>query len=506
MVGRVWAWGGNAAGTLGDGTFNSRTERRVVEGLPPIARISAGARHSLAIDMSGRVWGWGAQESGQLCNKSRADAPGPEFSLRPTLLATPAAGVASAQAAGSRSLFLGQDGTVSVCGASAQLAVCHDVRAADGAATTSRQVLPTLLGSTRIFAQREASYSIGPGGRVASCGSNEAGELGKGALSGAISTPAYISTLENIIEGAAGDRFAVVVRRDGAVFAWGENSLGQLGVATVGQGVGNPSVVRTLAGALNLGLDLLADPDSDGAPNSAELEAGTDPFVADNTALREGDAGYALFARQQTRDLLMREATQAEAGTAAARISNLLVTRAGVVDEIVRGEEYDRATGAIGRLYFATYQRVPDAGGQRFWTQQLRRGTSLEQIASQFATAPEFEAIYGSLSNRQYVEQLYQNVLGRPGDSGGIVFWTGQIDANATSRGGLLAAFSESAEFKARAAIRVAVCGVFSGMLQRAPSQAEFEAWVVDVAARGSVVELADATIRSGEYARRFAP
>ena len=35
---------------------------------------------------------------------------------------------------------------------------------------------------------------------------------------------------------------------------------------------------------------------------------------------------------------------------------------------------------------------------------------------------------YGSLTNRQFVETVYLNVLGRPGDAGGNAnYWTGQL-------------------------------------------------------------------------------
>lgn len=504
--GRVWSWGGNAAGTLGDGSFNSRVRPAVVEGLPTIVRISAGARHSLAVDSAGRVWGWGAQESGQLCNKPRASAPGPDSALRPVLLSVPAGGVAIVAAAGSRSVFLGQDGSVSVCGASDQSAVCHDVVASDGVAVTSLQRLAPLDGSVRAFANAEATYTISRDGRVASCGSNSSGELGKGIVSGGISTPAYLSTVANITEGAAGNQFAIVVRRDGAVFAWGDNSLGQLGVSAAGGSSGNPVQVRTISGPLSLGIDPDADPDGDGAPNEAELAAGTDPFTRDNAVLGETEFGYQLFTRQQYRDFLVREATTSEAATAAVRIVNQLATRPSVVDDVLKSAEFDRTTGAISRLYFATYQRAADRGGLRFWTGELRRGTSFVVIATAFTTAPEFAATYGNLNNRQYVERLYLNVLGRSGDVGGIAFWTAEVDAGRISRGGLLAAFSESGEFRARSAASVAIATVYSAMLGRNASQQEFDAWVTALGAADNTIALISGAIASGEYAARFLP
>jgi hypothetical protein len=51
------------------------------------------------------------------------------------------------------------------------------------------------------------------------------------------------------------------------------------------------------------------------------------------------------------------------------------------------------------------------------------------------------------LSNGDYVNALYNNVLGRPADSGGYTYWTNQL-AGGMTRAQLLLAFNDSAEFE----------------------------------------------------------
>ena len=67
-------------------------------------------------------------------------------------------------------------------------------------------------------------------------------------------------------------------------------------------------------------------------------------------------------------------------------------------------------------------------------------------MASGFAASPELVATYGALNNKQFVEQLYWNVLDRGGDGGGITYWTNLLDTHTQSRGQVLAGFSESTE------------------------------------------------------------
>ena len=76
----VYAWGRNDTGQLGN---NATTDAMLpvavtVTGTPmsnkTIVEIASGARHSLAIDSSGKVYAWGHNGSGQLGNNSTVNA------------------------------------------------------------------------------------------------------------------------------------------------------------------------------------------------------------------------------------------------------------------------------------------------------------------------------------------------------------------------------------------------------------------------------------------------
>lgn len=83
---------------------------------------------------------------------------------------------------------------------------------------------------------------------------------------------------------------------------------------------------------------------------------------------------------------------------------------------------------AAYRLYGGAFDRVPDEGGLYFWIDYLDRGGSLRNAASQFIDSAEFVSLYGTgLSNTDFVQQLYLNVLGRPGEADGVTYWTSYL-------------------------------------------------------------------------------
>lgn len=106
--------------------------------------------------------------------------------------------------------------------------------------------------------------------------------------------------------------------------------------------------------------------------------------------------------------------------------------------------------GQIFRLYQAALNRAPDKDGLGFWIAQMDRGaTSLHDVAQSFIDSPEFRSLYGAHpGDAAFVDALYQNVLHRAGETGGVSYWNGVL-ANGASRADVLAAFSESTENQA---------------------------------------------------------
>ncbi len=139
---------------------------------------------------------------------------------------------------------------------------------------------------------------------------------------------------------------------------------------------------------------------------------------------------------------------------------NVLDKASGAVDQLVNVErlqfgdsavalDVTGAPGQIYRLYEAAFNRAPDIGGEGYWIWNMDHGTSLANVALAFSQSAEYTQIYGSLSNVDFVKQLYVNALDRQFDAGGLAYWTNWL-ADGASRGDVMVGFSESAENQAK--------------------------------------------------------
>jgi serralysin len=102
--------------------------------------------------------------------------------------------------------------------------------------------------------------------------------------------------------------------------------------------------------------------------------------------------------------------------------------------------------GQAYRLYQAAFNRVPDLGGLGFQTHALDSGLTLTQVAFNFIASPEFQATYGNVDDTQFLTLLYQNVLHRAPDDGGLAFHLDEMHNQNQSRALELVHFSESPE------------------------------------------------------------
>ena len=99
------------------------------------------------------------------------------------------------------------------------------------------------------------------------------------------------------------------------------------------------------------------------------------------------------------------------------------------------------------RLYVAYFDRVPDTDGWTYWnTQHVVGGQRLEGISDYFTQSAEFTATYGNLSDAEFVNLVYINVMGRYADAAGEHYWQDRL-AEGTTRGEMMVQFSESPEF-----------------------------------------------------------
>ncbi|GGK18259.1 DUF4214 domain-containing protein [Salinarimonas ramus] len=124
--------------------------------------------------------------------------------------------------------------------------------------------------------------------------------------------------------------------------------------------------------------------------------------------------------------------------------------------DLVAALDVQGNAGQAFRL-FDVFDRDPDRAGLSSWVEFLDEGGSLASMASAFLLSNEFATKFGAasaLSNEEYVNILFANVLDREADAEGAAFWSGQLDAG-LSREAALVAFTESAENQAQVAPQI---------------------------------------------------
>ena len=245
-----------------------------------------------------------------------------------------------------------------------------------------------------------------------------------------------------------------------------------------------------------------ADSDHDGMPDEVEVREGTNLLVKDNDLF----TNHRWFAMQQYRDFLGREGEPAGLQFWTQQLDTATLTRAQVIESFFNSEEFQGSVAPIVRLYLATFLRLPDTAGLLNWVAAYRTGLPLETIAQAFVSSAEFQQRYDNLLNAQFVKLLYLNVLARKADQAGLDGWVAALDTHLLTRGQVLVAFSESAEYKQAKSNDVFVIMTYVGMLRRAPEEAGFADWVALLRTGAARQTLIQGFLDAPEYHQRFLP
>ena len=124
----------------------------------------------------------------------------------------------------------------------------------------------------------------------------------------------------------------------------------------------------------------------------------------------------------------------------------------------------------IPRLFRAGFGRDPSTASMVLWRNRFRSGQRPIHLAQAIIANPEGVRRYGHLANRPFVEQLYRDVLGRPGAPNWVDRHTASLDDRSRSRGDLLLEFAETKENRDRQEARVSTIVTYFAMLGRVPT------------------------------------
>lgn len=158
---------------------------------------------------------------------------------------------------------------------------------------------------------------------------------------------------------------------------------------------------------------------------------------------------------------------------------------------------------SIYRLNLATLDRAPTAAEHIAETAQLDAGATLTSVASGLVNSRAFfDAYPANLSTTAFVTLLYNNVLDRAPDAGGLANWINAINAG-MSREQAVLGFSESPEFKLKSDTGDdygQIYRLYGATLDRTPDAAGFQSWADEFYNGTSLATAANEFVGSAEF------
>ena len=218
--GRLWAWGQNTDGQLGDGTTTDKNTPTQIGNADNWISVAAGAAHSLGLKADGTLWAWGQNTDGQLGDGTTTKKTTPvQVGSANTWLAV--------ACNGQHNLAIKVDGTLWAWGRNI------DGQLGDG--TNINKNVPVQIGSAHdwvtITAGVKHSLAIKANGTLWAWGANTDGQLGVGSRTNNI-VPVQMGNTNKWISVAAGELHTMALQANGTLWAWGKNNYGQLGDST----------------------------------------------------------------------------------------------------------------------------------------------------------------------------------------------------------------------------------------------------------------------------------
>ena len=231
--GTVWAWGGNFAGQLGDGTYTNTVTPVQVSGLFSVTMLGGRGYHNLALKSDGTVWAWGWNRNGELGHDtSTSPCPAP---LAGTCSNVPVQVIGvtnplTITGGGFFSLALMPDHTLLAWGRNNHGELGDGSYADRSAPVHVSSVLSNVM---NVSAGWFHAVALTADNKVWTWGDNSSGAVGNGMTSTVgVNVPLQVPGLDHVIGVSAGDGFTAILKSDGTVWTWGGNNFGQLGDGT----------------------------------------------------------------------------------------------------------------------------------------------------------------------------------------------------------------------------------------------------------------------------------
>ena len=159
----------------------------------------------------------------------------------------------------------------------------------------------------------------------------------------------------------------------------------------------------------------------------------------------------------------------------------------------------------VQQLYIAYYGRPGDPGGLAYWSGELdANGGNLSAIMDSFGNSDEFTERFGDLSTRALVNNLYQQNFGRDADEAGLTYYAEEVEAGRVSLVSLATSITDGAQNEDRQTLenRIEVANAVTESVEREGLDYEAE----DIEDAGEVIANVTASTEVESYKSAAVP
>jgi|GEM_PF-1991100 len=240
LAGDVWSWGTSDGGVLGRGAAagGPLPGKLAFPGDAKIIQVAAGAETGYAVDTEGRLWAWGSNADGQFGSGSFTSSDSPVL-IHVRANAEDSDAIVTAVAAGfNHVLALDSNGNVWSAGnnyaGKLGYATTGTLSAVPRKVVTAQAPDSPLAGISRIAAGRNFSLAVSTDGKLYSWGENIYGQLGRSSVSELGAVQVAMPDDDPVTDAFTGwsSAHAFALGTSGSLYGWGENTAKQLGTGS----------------------------------------------------------------------------------------------------------------------------------------------------------------------------------------------------------------------------------------------------------------------------------
>jgi alpha-tubulin suppressor-like RCC1 family protein len=254
--GAVYSWGRGALGLLGHGEEEDHEQPHLVSGLQDVTvqDLGCGSYHTAVVTSSGEIqsWGWALVSEGEQVEETFHVSPVPVLLVPATRITGIACGCYATAA-------WSEEGKLLTWGRGGSGQLGHGGCEDEVAPRVVEALAMVHAAKVTLGGMQELGFMVvlGADGSVYSCGAEERGRLGREAERGTPHhTPGRVTLSDAAaesappatyaVEVAASDHHAAAVTHSGALYVWGSNEFGRIGLPQAGE-VATPTRVESLA-------------------------------------------------------------------------------------------------------------------------------------------------------------------------------------------------------------------------------------------------------------------